>query len=426
MLLEFEIKNWKSFKDENYITALSTREEQHGQRRARLEKFSMNILPTLGIFGGNASGKSNFIDAIDFIRNLVVNYSSIQSFIPVEKYLLDEKTLAEPASFYLQMLIDENIYHFSLSLDKNKIISEKLEVENSSRKVTLYTRDEEKITLGDKYKADERLSFIAKGTRTNRLFLSNTIDQQAKDFENIYNWFEKLLIFSPEGIFVQKDFNLDEYIDILNNFLPILDTGIEKVKLKKRDLRTIDLPQELKDQVLRDFQPGVSATQVLYYLGRLVFVFEKNNQGEIEASELITKHKTSSGLRDFNLHMESMGTLRAIELIPIFFGLTKNSTVVIIDEIDKSLHTEMTRGLIEYFLDHYEKESRSQLIFTSHDTNLLSQEIFRRDELWIVERNKYNESKIFSIGDFKDVKKNHNLESLYLQGRLGGRPRINI
>lgn len=426
MLLEFEIKNWKSFKDENYITAFSTREEQHGQRRARLEKFSMSILPTLGIFGGNASGKSNFIDAIDFIRNLVVNYSSLQNFIPVEKYLLDEKTIAEPASFYLQMLIEENIYHFTLSLDENKIISEKLEVENSSSKKTLYSRDGEKITLGEKYKSNERLNFIAKGTRANRLFLSNTIDQQAKDFQNVYNWFENLLILSPESIFGQKDFNLDEYINVLNNFLPSLDTGIEKVELKKKDFRTIDLPQELKDQVLRDFQPGVPATQVLLSRRGFTFVFNKNDQGEIEASELITKHKTSFGLRDFNLHMESMGTLRAIELIPIFFELTKNPLVVIIDEIDRSLHTEMTRGLIEYFLDHYENESRSQLIFTSHDTNLLSQEIFRRDELWIVERNKYNESKIFSIGDFKDVKKNHNLESLYLQGRLGGRPRINI
>lgn len=426
MLLEFEIKNWKSFKDENYITAFSTREEQHGQRRARLEKFSMNILPTLGIFGGNASGKSNFIDAINFIRNLVVNYSSVQGFIPVEKYLLDEKTIAEPASFYLQMLIDENIYHFSLSLDENKIISEKLEVENSSSKTTLYTRDEEKITLGDKYKSNERLNFIAKGTRANRLFLSNTIDQQVNDFENVYSWFEKLLIVSPDQTYIKKNFNLDEYIDVLNNFLPILDTGIEKVELKKKDLRTISLPQEIKDLILKDFQLEGPASQLLFSREGFTIVFDKNDQGEIEASELITKHKTSSGLRDFNLHMESMGTLRAIDLIPIFFELTKNPTVVIIDEIDRSLHTEMTRGLIEYFLDHYENDSRSQLIFTSHDTNLLSQDLFRRDELWIVERNKYNESKIFSIGDFKDVKKNHNLESLYLQGRLGGRPRINI
>ena len=86
----------------------------------------------------------------------------------------------------------------------------------------------------------------------------------------------------------------------------------------------------------------------------------------------------------------------------------------------------MTRGLIEYYLGNYDKNSRSQLIFTCHDTNLLTQELFRRDELWLVERDKFSESNIYSIGDFKDVKKNNRLDNLYIQGRLGGTPRINI
>lgn len=133
------------------------------------------------------------------------------------------------------------------------------------------------------------------------------------------------------------------------------------------------------------------------------------------------------GSSEFDLSQESMGTRQAIELIPLFNLLSSDrNIVVVIDEIDRSLHTSMTRALIEFFLENYTKESRSQLIFTSHDTNLIDQSLFRRDEINLVERNEFNESEIYSIGDFEDINVDYNLESLYLQGRFGGIPKISL
>ena len=426
MLLDFEIRNWKSFKEKNFITSIASREEQHSDRRAYIPKFSMNVLPALGIFGGNASGKSNLIDALKFIKDLVVNYQDNQTSIPVEKYFLDEDSLKDNVDFNLQLLIDDNIYHFSIKLNEKRIISEKLEFENSSRKYTLYQRDHDEITLGEKYKDNKKLSVIADGTRPNRLFLSNTIDQQNKEFQQVYNWFYNLKIIQPESFLLQNELDMEDYICALNEFLPRLDTGIKKVEFKKVDINNTQVPEKLLDQVIFNLGSNNADNAIISNSKGLVVTFEKDEDDQVIASQLIAKHMTRKGLIDFNLSMESMGTLRTIELIPLFFELNKGSSVIVIDELDRSLHTSMTRGLIEYYLRHYNKESRSQLIFTCHDTNMLTQDVFRRDELWLVERNKYSESNISSVGDFTDVKKNNRLDTLYMQGRLGGMPRIDI
>lgn len=425
MLLEFEINNWKSFKDKNFITSVASREEQHSNRRAYVSKFSMNILPALGIFGGNASGKSNFIDALNFIKELVVNYQDIQTLIPVKRYLLGEEYSKGPTEFYLKILINDNIYHLSIELNDKRILNEKLIFENSSKKYTLYERKEDNILLGKKIKNKDKLAIIAEGTRSNRLFLSNTIDQQVTEFQNVFDWFKNIKIINPNSLFIQDEPNIDEYIDALNEFLPRLDTGISELGFKKIDIANTKVPKNIIDDILFGFENNNVQSAYITNREGLVLTIEKDNN-EIKASELFAKHRTSKGLIDFNLSMESLGTLRAITLIPLFFELSKGASVVVIDELDRSLHTNMTRGLIEYYLNHYEKNFRSQLIFTCHDTNLLTQELFRRDELWLVERNKYSESNIFSIGDFKDVKKNNILENLYIEGRLGGTPKIDI
>ncbi|WP_308654799.1 ATP-binding protein [uncultured Anaerococcus sp.] len=426
MLLEFEFKNWKSFRDENYISSLSTREEQHNDRRAFIPKFKMNILPALGIFGGNASGKSNLIEALDFIRNLVVNYPSIETFIPLKRYSLDDISCNSSSEFKIKFLVDEVIYSLYIELNDKKILREKLELQNSSRRYTLYDREENRILIGDKYKNHKSLSVIAKGTRSNRLFISNTIDQQANEFQKIYNWFKNIKILSADSFFRQDDLEIDKYLEALNEFIPSLDTGITEVIQRPVDIKNTGLPSEVLDHVLHNFEINEARSAIVSGNGVVVLVVKKDDDKHIKAHELATKHRTRTEEKEFSLRMESMGTLRAIELIPLFFEMCNKPSVVVIDEIDRSLHTNMIEGLIEYFLNHYSKESRSQLIFTSHDTNLLNQDIFRRDELWVVERNKYNESNIFSIGDYKDIKKNHNLEKLYLEGRLGGIPNINI
>lgn len=426
MLLDFEIRNWKSFKDKNFITSIASREEQHTKRRAYIPKFSMNVLPALGIFGGNASGKSNFIDALKFIKELVVNYQDIQTSIPVKRYLLDDEYSKGNSDFYLQILINDNIYHLSISLNEKRILSEKLEFENSSRKYVLYERQEDTIVLGEKLKNSSVLKVIAAGTRSNRLFLSNTIDQQAKEFQDVFNWFEKIKVIEPSSYLLQDKLDIDEYMDALNEYLPRLDTGITEVDFKDVDINNTQVPEVIMNQILSSFDNNNAEHAILSNRQGLVLRFDKDENNNLKASELVARHMTAKGTKDFNLSMESMGTLRAIELIPLFFELSKGASVIVIDEVDRSLHTNMTRGLIEYYLGNYNKNSRSQLIFTCHDTNLLTQELFRRDELWLVERNKFCESNIYSIGDFKDVKKNNRLDNLYIQGRLGGTPRINI
>ena len=123
--------------------------------------------------------------------------------------------------------------------------------------------------------------------------------------------------------------------------------------------------------------------------------------------------------------MESDGTRRVIEFIPVFQDLViKKNKIIVIDELDRSLHTQLTRALLELFLNQYDKEKRSQLIFTTHDMMLMDQSLLRRDEMDLVERNKYSESQIYSIADFENVRYDTDLRKQYLEGRFGGNPKI--
>ena len=156
----------------------------------------------------------------------------------------------------------------------------------------------------------------------------------------------------------------------------------------------------------------------------MTYFFEWVN-GDIKAYKHMAVHNTRSGEQAFDLETESAGTRRVIELIPVFQDLViEKDRVVVIDELDKSFHTQLTRALVELFLDEYSENNRSQLIFTTHDIMLMDQSILRRDEMDLVERNQYGESRIFSISDFDEVCCDTDLRKKYLEGRFGGIPKV--
>ena len=428
MLISFTLKNWLSFKEESTFSMVASYEKQHIEHVAVIKKFPLKVLPISAIYGGNASGKSNLIKALSFVKEFVINGLAPEVPIPVTPYRPVPNGKNEPSFFSVSMLIDENIYEYSFSITATEIITEQLTVANSSSEKLLFKREKNKIFLGESIKKNRQtLEFIAKTTRKNFLFLTNTVWQNIATFKNVYDWFkDKLQIVFPNSKFILQNTLIGKnnpFAQQVSNMLQKLGTGIDHLDGNEVPIESLDI----SDEALTKIQSSLIPDKVIVYKDlNNIFYFIYKEKDVIKAKKIVSVHKVNNVLTTFNLSEESDGNLRAIDLIPAFLILASddNDKVFVIDELDRSLHTKLTDKLISFYLESCNKNKRSQLIFTTHDVMLMSQENMRRDEIWLVERDHNQTSSIFPISDFTEIRSDKNIRKSYLEGRMGGIPNI--
>lgn len=429
MLISFSIENWMSFRDQVSFSMVASRERQHGERVPRLSKYRMRVLPVAAIYGGNASGKTNFFKALSFARSFVVRGSQPDSLIPVEKFRLDSVSEQKLSRFSFELLIGDDIYEFSFALSRKAVVEEKLVRVKSSSEVVLYDRHEGEPNFDSSLAEDQFLRFAFQGTRDNQLFLTNAVSQKVDNFRPVFDWFKDTLqLIAPDTRFEPFERYLDEdhpFYSATNEWLSLLDTGIAHLGGEEIPFEDVPIPQSLKAKLQEEVKEGITArlqggpTDERYLI--------KRKGDELVAKRLVSYHPMSDGTEvRFEMHHESDGSQRVIDLLPAFLQLsdTEASKVFVIDELDRSLHTVLTRNLLESYLAHSYHDSRSQLLFTTHDVLLMDQDLLRRDEMWAMERDQRGVSKLWTFSDFKDVRYDKDIRKSYLQGRLGGVPRI--
>ncbi|MDA3837867.1 MAG: ATP-binding protein [Candidatus Delongbacteria bacterium] len=431
MLISLKVENWLSFKESAEFSMVASKERQHGNRVPKVSKYQTRILPVASIYGGNASGKTNLFKALSFIKDFVVDGTRPESMILTEPFRLDKQSIKKPSKFKIEMLIDEKIYEFSFSVTQKAVIEEKLiQITSTSEKV-LYHRKKDKVNMHLPLLKDGLLQFAFKGTRDNQLFLTNSVSQKVEVFAPIYNWFKHtLVLIAPDTRFGQYERFLDDknpLFETMNEMLSTLDTGIKHLKYIDMPFENIPIPEGLRNNLREDVTKGVAVrlhsnhTNERYIISR--------NKNELQAKKLVTYHSKSSGEDEkFELQQESDGSLRVIDFLPAFLDLsmTKTKKVYIIDEVNRSLHTALTKQLIEVFLCNCSKDSRSQLLFTTHDLLLMDQDLLRRDEMWVAERDDKGMSSLRSFIEYKEIRYDKDIRKSYLQGRLGGTPKINL
>jgi hypothetical protein len=429
MIVSFSVQNWMSFRDEVTFSMLASKERQHGERLPRVAKYKMRLLPVSAIYGGNASGKTNFFKALNFAQSLVVKGTQPDSMVGVESFRLDSACAKKPSRFSFELLINEKIYEFSFALTRKEIVEERLvEILSTSEKV-LYERKNGSIEFDPSLQDDQFLEFAFRGTRDNQLFLTNCAHQKVERFKPVYNWFKNDLIliapdsrFAPFEQFFEEDHPLYE---TLNTTLSQLDTGISSLGGENVPFDNLPLPDALKEQLQEEVQEGMSV-RIMSDPKLERFVVSRKD-GELVAKKLISFHDGVDGKRvKFDIRHESDGSQRLIDLLPAFLEVAEQDSkkVYIIDEVDRSLHTLLTRQLLEGFLSSCSKETRSQLLFTTHDALLMDQDLLRRDEMWVAERDCQGVSSLMAFSDYKDVRYDKDIRKSYLQGRLGGIPHI--
>ena len=426
MLVSFSLQNWMSFQEEASVSMIASKEKQHGDRVPTIEKYRTRILPLGVVYGGNASGKTNLFKALSFIKNLVVRGTHPSSTIPVEVFLLDPKSAAAPARFALEILAAEKIYAFSFAATTKAILEEKLiEVSTSSERV-LYERTGAEIVFDKSLERDRALQFVFKGTRDNQLFLTNSISQRVERFKPVYDWFESSLqLVVPEsqfGRFERFFEDGDSTLNAIRAALAHLDTGITNVEFEAVRLEDLGLPKGLLADVEEDLRADGTA---LLMLGDPIAISRRD--GKLIARKLVTFHLNSRGESvKFGMADESEGVKHVIQLLPVFLDLYVGNSrkVYVIDELDRSLHTLLTRHLLQGYLSNCSSESRAQLLFTTYDVLLMDQDLLRRDEIWVAERIASGGTSLTSLSEFKDVRYDKDIRKSYLQGRLGGIPRV--
>ncbi|MCY4445329.1 MAG: AAA family ATPase [Rhodobacteraceae bacterium] len=259
------------------------------------------------------------------------------------------------------------------------------------------------------------------------MFLTNSISQQIDTFRPVYDWFKDTLVLkAPDSRFASFEHSLDEDPSptTLNEIMTNLDTGISRLGGDEFSFENIPIPEILKRKIKEEIKEGTTIRLVSSLNERFIIT---QKFGELVTKKLVTFHPRSDGTEaKFDIQKESDGTQRMIDLLPAFLDVLSLhlKKVYVIDEFGRSLHTLLTRELIEAYLENCSALSRTQLLITTHDVLLMDQGLFRRDELWVAERNHNGSSQLIPFSNYKDVRYDKDIRKSYLEGRLGGVPRI--
>lgn len=436
MLLEFTFRNYACFHGESTFSLVGTREKQHAEHVARLSGFhATKVLPIAALFGANASGKSTFIEAISFAKRFVTAPSGLDDLIPVFPFAADFATKTADASspsshFSFLILVGDELFSYAFTVDETHVLLEKLSKVHGEREELLFLRDTaaaQPIRFGTGMADTARLDAVFQGTRSNQLFLNNAAFQNVDTFRSVFEWFrDQLEVIDPSAFFIPVERFFDHSSPLggrLQEALDALDTGIVDLKLVDIPVESVTMASEDKDRIAARLKEGMTYR---LRIGKDIVILSRES-GVVKARRMIAVHRDRDG-GSFSLPMaaESDGTIRLIDLLPAFFTLGDPSArkVYVVDELDRSLHPTLMRYLVELFLKTASRETRSQIVFTTHNIDLMTQDVFRRDEMWIVRKSRIGESELLCLGDFKDIRYDKDIRKSYMDGRFGGIPHI--
>lgn len=429
MLVRFSIENWRSFRERVTFSMVASKERQHGERVPKVAKYQARVLPIAALYGGNASGKTNFFHALFFAKTFIVRGTLPGALIAVEPFRLDPKASERPSRFEFELLIDEQIYEYSFAVTRSVVLEERLVHITSTSERVLFERRDGKPNFDPALDKEQFLHFAFRGTRENQLFLTNSVSQKVDSFKPVHDWFSNTLVMiAPDSRFEPFEHFLDEgspLFGVMNELLPQLDTGIVRLGGEEVPFDTAPIAEPIKGFLRENMKEG-APLRVESESGHERLVVAREG-GELKAKKLYTYHPRADGSQvKFEIGHESDGSRRVIDLLPAFLDLSEpgSKRVYVIDELDRSLHTLLTRRLLEAFLARCGPESRSQLLVTTHDVLLMNQDLLRRDEMWVAERGPDGNSTLTAFSDFKDVRYDKDIRKSYLQGRLGGVPRL--
>ena len=390
MLIEFRVSNFCSLRDEQVLSLVASKDKSLAS--SHTVSTGVGAAPALlrsaAIYGPNAGGKSNLIKALQYMRGVVVESATIAPNQPfsVQPFRLDAAFAGMPTEFEVTFLIDGVRYQYGFAMNAERILSEHLLVYKAFKPQHWFTRRHDPATGRDVYDFGPALkgqkSVWESATRPNALFLSMAVQLNSEQLAPVFDWFARQLVVFNEHAMLNPRVTLQMLRD------PAAKRSICAF-LNAADISIADI-----DVVTR-----------------------KDHEDELRFT-----HTTSKGAAVFGITEESSGTRNLLFMIGPILDIVRNGLTLVVDELDTSLHTLLVRRIIQLFHDTDLNRRGAQLVFTTHDTSLLdAHDLFRRDQVWFVEKDRDQASRLYSLTEFSP-RKGEALERGYLMGRYGGLP----
>jgi hypothetical protein len=422
MIIQFSTGNFKTFKDRvtlNLVASNYDKETRETENVIFNDKYKLRNLKSAVIYGANASGKSKFIEALMFMRKFAINSSKDSQTgdeIDVEPYKLNTESIKSPSEFEVVFLYDKIQYRYGFEADKQKVVAEWLYQKPKTKEIELFYRDGQDFDIHPRNFKKGSIAVKEGLVRDNALLLSLAAQLNDVIAINIISWFKSLKTISGlreegyQGYTMSRTKEPKTKLRILE-LLKAADLGIQDIKLELLDIDKLpkDLPKEIRDRIIKE---------------------SKEENSEI-VSDVLTTHKqfdsNKKHIDDINFSMdvdESSGTRKFFALTGPLIDVLENGYILVIDELDSKLHPNLVCKLVSLFNSKELNPKNAQLIFNTHDTNLLGSGLFRRDQIWFTEKDKFGSAKLYSLSDFKtdSVRKNEAFEENYIRGKYGSVP----
>lgn len=399
MLIRFSFKNFKSFKNENCLDMEATSLKEHEYNVAKTDYGE--YLKVSAIYGANASGKTNVLQAFDYMKKRILVSDDSKKNSPIdEENIYSFMINNDPIALEVEILAKNNkIYKYGFEVLKDTIISEWLFEKRVNKFYAIFERENNNVSM----KPNKISDLVNIDERTLFLNIYSKIDINNEDFSNVYNWFVNstyLDLGNPNfERFINNRVSLkilsdENYKKELLKFIKTFDSGIEGIKTTPDSIEAV-----------------------------------KSNNGIIDIEVI---HRGEKGeLKALPFYLESNGTRKMFHLFDFFMDALKNGMVLFVDELDAKLHPLLTRYIINLFHNSDTNKSNGQLIYSTHDTVNLNKETFRRDEIWFAEKDKDGISEIYALSDYileddknagKKVRNDATYNKDYLTGRYGAIP----
>ena len=445
MFIGFSVSNFLSFKNPQTMSMMASKVARHKEHI--LNGNGKKILKTGLIYGANAGGKSNFIKAIDFSRDIILD--GLEEVDLNRKYFrINKEGYRQPGVFEYRLITQskkEYSYGIAISYAAKEIISEWLvRIEKNGSETCIFNRDidesGENFTFSEvthkneaeKIKWEIFLDVFGKNispAMKKKSILSDVAERSneksgvLKEIMDVYEWFQSIIILFPTSQYsgLNQLVEKEEVRKFFSGILKYFDTGIESVESKQGEMnfdRIFEgIPKEHAEKLKIRISNDIENDPVMFKVNNQVYSLRKDEEGNIITTKMMQNHGNPQEL--FEYSDESDGTQRLFDLIPLFYE-HQNNRVIFIDEIDRSLHTNLTRRFLELFYSLTEK-SDCQIIATTHDSNLLDLDLVRQDEIWFIKRLEDHSSKMYSLNRYKE-RYDKKIDKEYLLGRYDAIP----
>lgn len=439
MLYRYTVSNFMTYKESVELSMIPSVENIEGHL---IDKENFPVLKTAIVYGANAAGKSSLIKSMNFARSFILDNSALSPLLNYS-YRLDKETPNKESVFSFEIKIGKKIYQYGFSLFFNKALVQEEWLYELTDNTCIFHRErtENSISINDVEKTlspedllrlnvyEEDLSSIDNCLLLTKL--GNTSYGEGKFWEasrKVFSWFKRLTIFFPNTRFNLLSavyVNEKEVNNLYKKYFNFFGIDIDNIHLKEIPIEYLQVNAEFLSEINKDLiSKKDEGTKGMLNINGKEYLFEINEEDRLTAKEVKFRHRVNDYVAEFSKDEESDGTQRLFDLIPPYARIILSGGILIVDEIDRNLHSLLTSEIFKVFLSSEGNQNR-QLICTTHDVKMINLSLLRPDEIWFIDKKKNTAASLYPLAKYK-VNYPQNAEINYLNGMYQGIPDFNI